>query len=81
MFLFLLMTCDEKGPPDPYSPHFSVSGIHEDDGSQQLAPLECLVPHVLPLPLRVGLFRHTAPLYSGEFVFVVTQATFQHVVP
>lgn len=43
-------------------------GVHEDDGSQQLAALERLVPHVLPLPLNFSLFRHSAALYSGELV-------------
>lgn len=48
-------------------------GVHEDDGPQQLAPLECLVPHVLSLYLNFSLFCHSAPLYPGEFV------KFQHV--
>lgn len=50
-----------------------VLGVHEDDGPQQLAPLECLVPHVLSVYLNFSLFRHSAPLYQGEF------AKFQHV--
>lgn len=60
-----------------------ISGVHEDDGSQQLAPLERLVPHVLPLPLHFGLFCHCAPLYPGELMLpiTVTSATFQHVMP
>lgn len=49
-----------------------MSGVHEDDGSQQLAPLERLVPHVLPLPLHFSLFCHSAPLYPGEFVLLIT---------
>lgn len=48
-------------------------GVHEDDGPQQLAPLECLVPHVLSLYLNFSLSCHSAPLYLGEF------AEFQHV--
>lgn len=48
-----------------------VSGVHEDDGSQQLAALERLVPHVLPLPLHFSFFCHSAPLYPGEFAFQV----------
>lgn len=42
-------------------------GVHEDDGPQQLAPLECLVPHVLSLYLNFNLSCHSAPLYLGEF--------------
>lgn len=52
---------------------FAFLGVHEDDGPQQLAPLECLVPHVLSLYLNFSLFCHSAPLYLGEFV------KFQHV--
>lgn len=48
-------------------------GVYEDDGPQQLAPLECLVPHVLSLYLHFSLSCHSAPLYLGEF------AKFQHV--
>lgn len=42
------------------------SGVHEDDGSQQLAPLERLVLDVPPLPLHLSLFCDFAPLYPGE---------------
>lgn len=45
----------------------AILGVHEDDGPQQLAPLECLVPHVLSLYLNFSLSRHSAPLYLGEF--------------
>lgn len=45
-----------------------IPGVHEDDGSQQLAPLERLVPHVLPLPLHFSFFGHSAPMYPGMFI-------------
>lgn len=48
-------------------------GVHEDDGPQQLAPLECLVPHVLSLYLHFSLSCHSAPLYPGEFVLKMVQ--------
>lgn len=48
-------------------------GVHEDDGPQQLAPLECLVLHVLSVYLNFSVFCHSAPLYPGKF------AEFQHV--
>lgn len=62
---------------------FCLSGVHEDDGSQQLASLECMVSDVLPLPLHLSIFRHFAPLYQGEFVIKIKaiESTFQHVVP
>lgn len=47
------------------------AGVHEDDGPQQLAALERLVPHVLSLPLHLHLFRHTPPMRLGEFSFFV----------
>lgn len=46
---------------------FWIQGVHEDDGSQQLAPLECLVPHVLHVPLHLSVFCHFAPLHPGLF--------------
>lgn len=51
-------------------------GVYEDDGPQQLAPLECLVPHVLSLYLHFSLSCHCAPLCQGEFVL---KTKFQHV--
>lgn len=42
------------------------SGVHEDDGPQQLAPLERLVPHVLPLSLNIRPVCHSAALCPGE---------------
>ena len=49
-----------------------ISGVHEDDGPQQLAALERLVPHVLPLPLHFNLSRHPTPLYPCEYMFYKT---------
>ena len=48
-----------------------VPGVHEDDGSQQLAALECLVPDVLPLSFHFSLFCHSAPLHPSELVLQV----------
>lgn len=61
------------------------AGVHEDDGAQQLAALERLVPHVPSLPLHLSLFCHSAPLCLGEcfsssfFSFsLLLKSTFQH---
>lgn len=42
-------------------------GIHENDGSEQLAALERLVPHVLPFPHYLRILCHLAHLCPGEF--------------
>lgn len=73
-------------PPRSHTPPFFSlpAGVHEDDGPQQLAALERLVPHVLSLPFYLHLFRHTAPMCLGEFFFSfpsllsLLKSTFQH---
>lgn len=47
-----------------------LSGIHEDDGSQQLASLECLVPHVFPVSLYIRIFCYSAALYQGNNILI-----------
>lgn len=66
-----------------FFPSLLPAGVHEDDGPQQLAALERLVPHVPSLPLHLRLFCHTAPLCLGEFFFfsLLLKSTFQHAAP
>lgn len=56
------------------------TGIHENNGSDQLAALECLVPHVLPFPLHLRFLCHLALLCPGMFYLPVLASSFCNVV-
>lgn len=44
-------------------------GVHEDDGTQQLAPLECLVSHVLSFPLYFSHISDFTSLCLGMLLY------------